>query len=74
MVNDVQFSSVQFRSVFKVCFMKNLRVFRNVGASEVKKYFTDHRTANTVQLFVAIKGNFSDLFSFQTSCSKGQFA
>ena len=25
--------------------------------SEQKKYFTDHMTANTIQLFVVIKGN-----------------
>ena len=29
-----------------------------------KKYFTDHQTANTTQLYVAIKGNISGLFFF----------
>ena len=35
-----------------------------------KKYFTGHRTANIIQLFVAIKGNFSGLFFFLTSRSE----
>ena len=30
--------------------------FRNNGEFGSKKYFTDHRTANRIQLFVAIKG------------------
>ena len=38
-----------------------LRNIRELGA---KKYFTDHRIATRIQLFVAIKGNFSGLFFF----------
>ena len=34
-----------------------------------KKYFTDHQTANTSQIFVAKKRDFSDLFFFRTSRS-----
>ena len=37
-------------------------LFRNNGEFGAKKYFTDHRTANTNQLFVVIRGNFSGLF------------
>ena len=34
------------------------RLFRNIGEFGAKKYFSDHRTSNATQLFVAIKGNF----------------
>ena len=36
-------------------------LFRNNGEFGAKNYFTDHRTANTNQLFVVIRGNFSGL-------------
>ena len=45
-----------------VCFPPPL--FRNNGRFGAKKYFTDIQTANTVQLFTAIKGNFSGLLIF----------
>ena len=52
-------------------FPRNLsEILRN---SEQKKYFTDHRPANTVQVFVAIKGNFSGPFYFWTSRRKDKF-
>ena len=38
-----------------------------------KKCFTDHQTAITVQLFVAIKGNFSGLLFFWTSRKEREF-
>ena len=44
--------------------------YRRIGN---KKYFTDYQTANTVQLFVAIKGTFFGLFFFWIGCSKGNF-
>ena len=40
------------------------QLFRNIGEFEAKKYFTDHRTVNIFQLFVAIKGHFSGQFFF----------
>ena len=46
--------------------------FRNIKEFGTKRYFTDHQTANTVQLLVAIKGNFSGLF-FWASRSEGYF-
>ena len=33
-----------------------------MGEFRAKKYFTDHRTSNTTQLFFAIEGTFSGLF------------
>ena len=38
-----------------------------------KKYFTDHQTAKSIQLFVAIKGNFSFLLFFWRRRSKVKF-
>ena len=35
--------------------------FLNMGELGAKKYFKDHQRANTVQLFMAIKGIFSGL-------------
>ena len=40
-------------------------LFRNNGEFGAKKYFTDHRAANTNQLFVVLRGNFSGLFFFK---------
>ena len=39
-----------------------VELFRNIGKFGAKKQFTDRRHANTIQLFVSIKGNFSGLF------------
>ena len=49
------------------------RLFRNIGEFGAKKYFAYHRTANRIQLFISIKGNFSGLFFFWTSRCKGDF-
>ena len=43
------------------------------GNSEQKKYFTDHWAAHTIQLFVAIKGNFCNLLFFWISRSDTEF-
>ena len=49
------------------------RPFRNIGEFGAKKYYTDHRTANTIQLFVVVKGSFSVPFFFWTSRSEKEF-
>ena len=36
----------------------------NMGEFAAKKYFTNHQTANTIHLFIAVKGNCSSLFLF----------
>ena len=46
------------------CLFSSLRTSGLWGKSEQKKYFTDHRTGNTIQLVDVIKGNFSGLFFF----------
>ena len=38
-----------------------------------KKYFAGQQTANTLQLFVAVKWNFSGLFFFWTSLKERKF-
>ena len=40
------------------------RDFRNIGEFGPKKYFTDQPAANTIQLVVSIKANFSHLLFF----------
>ena len=40
------------------------RLFWNIGEFVGKKYFTDHGTANAIQLIVAIKGGFSSQFFY----------
>ena len=47
------------------------QLFQDIGEFEAKIYFTDHWTANTIQLFVPIKVNFSALFFFWTTSSEG---
>ena len=54
-------------------FPSSSQLFRNIGKFWAKKYFTDHQRANKIQLFVAIKGNFSTLLIFWTNCSGGKF-
>ena len=46
---------------------------RNIGEFRATRYITDYQTANKMQLFVAMKGSFSDLFFFRTSHSKRKF-
>ena len=41
-----------------------LQLFQNIREFGAKQYSTEHRTANIIQLFVAMKGNFSVLFLF----------
>ena len=48
--------------------------FWEIGEFSVKKYFTDHWQANTFQLFIAIKVDFSSPFFFCTRRSKGEFS
>ena len=59
MKNNVMFMFITFARKAKRFFSPFFRNNEEVGA---KKYFTDHRTANTNQLFVVIRGNFSGLF------------
>ena len=49
------------------------RLLPNIGEFGTKKYFTDHQTTNAIKLSVALKGNFSGLFFFWTSCSRVEF-
>ena len=44
--------------------LSSAEIFRNIGKFGTKKHFTDHQSANTIQLFVAIKGTFSGLFFY----------
>ena len=37
------------------------QLFQNIGEFGAKQYFKEHRIGNTVQLLVAIKGNFPNL-------------
>ena len=46
------------------------KFFENIREFGGEKYFTDHSTGNKTQLFVAIKGNFTELFFFKTSFNK----
>ena len=49
------------------------RTFPEYGGIRSKKKFKDRRTANAMQLFVAIKGNYFGLFFFWTSRREGKF-
>ena len=49
------------------------KLSRNIGEFVAKNYFTDHWTANTIHLFVDVKGSFSGLFFFWTTRTKGEF-
>ena len=49
------------------------RLFRNIGKVGAKRYSTDHRAVNAVQLSVVIKGNFSGLLFYSTYRSEGKF-
>ena len=40
------------------------QLFWNIGELGAKSYFTHYWTTNAIQLFVAIKGNFSGLLFF----------
>ena len=63
--------------VFAFCICRfslsfSLRRFRNIGGSGGKKNVTDHRTAGTIQLLVAISESFSSLLFFGTTRSEGK--
>ena len=58
-------------SPFSSSFPSTFPEYRNIVGFEVNIYFTDHQTANTIQLFVAIKGNFSGLLFFDEVIAKG---
>ena len=45
----------------------------NIRELRAKNYFTDHRTANRIQLFVSMKSKFSGIFFSRTSRSEGEF-
>ena len=49
------------------------QIFGNIGEFGAKKYCTDHWATNRIDLFVAIKGDFSSLFFSWTSTSEGEF-
>ena len=82
---DFFYRSCRFRTqTFKLsltscspsCASSMPRLFRIIGKLEAKKIieniFQTIKLDNAIQLFVAIKGSFSDLF-FWTSQSKGEF-
>ena len=82
---DFFYRSCRFRTqTFKLsltscspsCASSTPRLFRIIGKLEAKKIieniFQTIKLDNAIQLFVAIKGSFSDLF-FWTSQSKGEF-
>ena len=50
--------------VFSILFSTTFLEYRDFGA---KNYFTDQWTVNAIQIFVAMKRNFSGLFFFRTS-------
>ena len=51
-------------SLLFIYFFYSERLFPNTGEFGVKKYFTDHQTANTLQVVVVMKGNLSGLLFF----------
>ena len=60
-------------SYLPIFFFSSPPLLRNNGEFGAKSFFTDFRTANTIQLFVAIKKTFSGLFFFWSSSSKEEF-
>ena len=44
---------------------------QNIGKFGAEKYFTDHRTANAIQLFSPIKTTFFFFFSEQVAAREG---
>ena len=54
-------------------FFFSLLFFRNNGKFRAIRYFMDPQTANTVQLFVAMKGHYFGLFFFRTNHHKREF-
>ena len=48
-------------------------LIRNIGELGAKKYFRDHRTADTTQLFVPIKRKFLRSIPFQNKSQRGRW-
>ena len=48
-------------------------LIRNIGELGAKKYFRDHRTADTTQLFVPIKRKFLGSIPFQNKSQRGRW-
>ena len=71
--NCVCLESITPCNCLAVCFLPSSRLFENIGEFGAKKYFTEHRTANAIQLVVAIKENFSGLFFFWVSPKEEEF-
>ena len=63
LISLIQFVGLKRKrlSRHRLLVLSSTQLFGNIGA---KKYFRDHRTANLIQLFVTMKGNFSGLFFF----------
>ena len=51
----------------------SLRLFQNIGKVIAKRYSTDLRAVNAVQLSAVIKGNFSGLLFYSMYHSEGKF-
>ena len=60
-------STSMFCNCLAICFPPSSRLSRNIGEFRVKKYFTDHRRANTILLVFAIKGSFSEQVAVKRS-------
>ena len=48
-------------------FLNSANLIRNIGEFHAKNYFTDHRTAKTIQLFVPIKRKLFGSILFQNN-------
>ena len=46
---------------------------QNIGKFGAEKYFTDHRTANAIQLFSPIKRTFFGVFFFSEQVAAREF-
>ena len=45
--------NIMFCNCLAICFFPSSRLFQDIGKFRAKKYFTDHRIANIIQLVVA---------------------
>ena len=52
------------------CPCDSASLIRNIGEFGAKNYFTDHRTANGIQLFVPIKRKFFGSILFQNKSQR----
>ena len=60
-----------FRLPFDPPYSSSPQIFWKIKEFKATKCFTHNRTANTIQLLVAVKTNFSGLFFFWTSSREG---